>query len=59
MSVLCSVNGYAYFMCQCLKTAIWLFWDKVWFLLKTSWQPFLQVVSGLLFAAGDVLRAAV
>jgi len=34
------VFGYAYFMCICLKTAIWLFWDKVWlFLMKTGWQP--------------------
>jgi len=24
------VFGYACFMCVSLKTAIWLFWDKVW-----------------------------
>jgi len=27
------VFGYAYFMCICFKTAIWLF------LVKTDWQP--------------------
>jgi len=36
----CFVFGYAYFMCVFLKTAIWLFWDKVWlFLVKTGWPP--------------------
>ena len=29
----CFVFGYAYFVCICLKTAIWLF------LIKTGWQP--------------------
>ena len=34
------VCGCACFMCICLKTAIWLFWDKVWLsLVKTGWQP--------------------
>jgi len=41
------VFGYACFMCICLKTAIWLFWDKVWlFLVKTGWQPW-RTMSGL------------
>ena len=26
----CFVCGCACFMCICLKTVIWLFWDKVW-----------------------------
>jgi len=34
------VCGCACFMSICLKTVIWLFWDKVWlFLVKTGWQP--------------------
>jgi len=36
---------YAYFVCICLKTLIWLCWDKVWlFLVNTGWQPCLQYV---------------
>jgi len=32
--------GCACFMCICLKTAIWLFWGKVWLsLVKKGWQP--------------------
>jgi len=35
----CFVCGFACFMCICLKTAIWLFWDEVLlFLVKTGWQ---------------------
>jgi len=27
-------------MCECLKTATWLFLGRVWlFLVKTDWQP--------------------
>jgi len=36
------VFGYECFICICLKTAIWIFWDKVWlFLVKTGWQLWL------------------
>jgi len=30
------VFGYACFMCICLKTSIWMFWDKVWLVLANT-----------------------
>ena len=36
----CFVFSYAYFMCVCPKTAIWLFWDNLWlFWLKEVSNP--------------------
>ena len=44
----CFVFGYAYFMCWCLKTAVWLFWvtagwqpcyQKQWKVCSVTWHP--------------------
>ena len=36
------VRGYSCFMYICLRTAMWLFWDKLClFLMKAGWQPYL------------------
>ena len=48
---------HACFMCICLKTIIWLFWDKVWiFLMKTGWQPCLELPAGTAVSAAPGRR---
>jgi len=47
------VCGCACFMCTCLKTAVWVFRDKVWFfLVKTRWQPWCVLLQDSMLQTG-------
>jgi len=51
----CFMFGYAYFVCQCLQTAIWLFLgqDLAFFVEdRFGWQPWLLILNWCMTGLG-------